>query len=316
MTQKTTYALPGSKSKWHVMWRDIKRSKNLYLFLIPAAAYYVIFRYMPMYYLQIAFKNFRITADISKATWAGLKYFEQLFAVSGFWSALNNTLIISLYKLIIAWPFPIILALLLNEMKSKRFKRVSQTLIYMPHFVSWVIVGGIIYNFTEINGGLFNKLLALAGYDPILFLGKPQYFRSILVISEIWKESGWGTIIFLAAMARIDPAIYESAMADGANRFRQIWHITLPGISDIIVTLLIVRLGNLLNVGFEQVLVLQNQMVLSVGDILDTFVYRQGLQEGRHSFAAAAGLFQSAIAAVMIMLSDYTAKRFGERGLL
>lgn len=302
--------------KHHSLLSRIKRDRMLYLFLIPAAVYYIIFRYMPMYYLQIAFRNFRITADISRASWAGFKYFEQLFGVQGFWTALRNTLIISLYKLIFAWPFPIVLALLLNEMKGKTFKRISQTLIYMPHFVSWVIVGGIIYNFTEINGGLFNKILEAFGQKPVLFLGTPKYFRSILVLSEIWKESGWGTIIFLAAMTRINAELYESAVVDGANRFRQIWHITLPGIKDIIVVMLIVRLGNLLNVGFEQVLVMQNKMVLEVGDILDTFVYRQGLLEGRHSFATAAGLFQSCVAAIMIVLSDTVSKRFGESGLI
>ena len=294
---------------------EIARNRNWYLFLLPAVLFYVLFAYSPMYFLQIAFRDFRITRAVSGSPWVGLKYFRQLFDTVGFWNAFANTLIISAYKLVFAWPVPIMLALLLNEIGNQRFKRVVQTIIYLPHFISWVIIGGILYNFTAINGGLFNKILLSLGRDPVLFLGTPRLFRPILVLSDIWKEAGWGTIIYLASITRISAELYEAAVVDGAGRLRQMRDITLPGIKDVIVVLLILRLGNILNVGFEQVLVLQNQMVLEVGDILDTFVWRLGLQQGRYSFATAAGLFRSVIAAVMIYAADRMSKRFGEAGL-
>lgn len=298
------------------LWRSIKRNKEWYVFIVPALVFYIVFRYSPLYFLQIAFKDFRLTRPLDMTPWVGLKYFEQLFTASEFWSALRNTITISLLKLVFAFPVPIVLALLLNEVKSVKSKRIYQTIIYLPHFISWVIVGSIIYSFTAVPDGLFNKFLLLFGEKPIVFLGQKNMFQPILVISEIWKESGWGTILYLAAITRISIDLYEAAHIDGASRFQQILYITLPGIKDVIAILLILQVGNLLNVGFEQVLVLQNDMVLSVGDTLDTLVYRTGLLRARYSYATAAGLFKGVVALVMIFTANTITKKIGEEGLI
>jgi putative aldouronate transport system permease protein len=245
-----------------------------------------------------------------------MKYFNQLFSATEFWSALRNTVTISFLKLMFAFPIPIVLALLLNEVQALKAKRLYQTVLYLPHFISWVIVGSIIYSFTAVPDGLFNKFLVILGRKSIVFLGQKNMFQPILVISDIWKDSGWGTILYISAMTRISPDLYEAAHMDGASRWQQIIHVTLPGIKDVIVVLLILQIGNTLNVGFEQVLVLQNNMVLSVGDTLDTFVWRTGMLLGRYSYATAAGLFKGVIASIMILSADHISKKIGEGGLL
>lgn len=298
------------------LWKQVRRCRNIYLFVIPAVVFYLIFSYYPMYFLQIAFRDFRITRAIGNSPWVGLKYFEQLFATSGFWSALANTLTISAGKLAFAFPLPIILALLLNEIQNKRAKQLYQTVIYLPHFVSWVVIGGILYNLTAMPEGLINKIAVMLGGEASVILGNKRLFQPILVMTEIWKETGWGTIVYLAALTQIGADLYEAAKIDGANRFQQVLHVTLPGIKDIVIVMLIMRIGNLLNVGFEQVMVLQNDMVLAVGDTLDTYVWRVGLQDCRYSYATAAGLFKGVVAAIMIFAADRFSKRIGESGLL
>ncbi len=298
------------------LWREIKRNRSIYAFVIPAVIFFLVFKYYPMYFLQVAFRDFRITRTVDASAWVGFKYFSQLFATSGFWSALRNTLTISLGKLVFGFPLPVILALLLNEIKSRRAKQLYQTIVYLPHFISWVVISGIIYNLTAMPNGLFNQIAVLFGGQPSVILGNKQLFQPILVISEIWKETGWGTIIYLAALTQIGSELYEAARIDGANRFQQILYVTLPGIKEIVIVMLILRIGNILNVGFEQVMVMQNEMVLSVGDTLDTFVWRLGLQNGRYSFATAAGLFKGVVAAVMIFTADRISKGVGESGLL
>ena len=296
--------------------REITRKRNYYVFVLPAVVFYLLFSYSPMYFLQIAFKDYRITRTVGASPWVGLKYFQQLFSNSGFWQAFWNTLTISAGKLVFSWPVPIILALMLNEITSQRAKKVYQTVIYLPHFISWVVISGIIYNLTAMPDGLVNKLIVLLGGQPAVILGDPALFQPIVIGSEIWKESGWGTIIYLAAITRISVDLYEAARIDGATRLQQIVHITLSGIKDIVAVMLIMRIGNILNVGFEQVLVLQNDMVLRVGDTLDTYVWRVGLQNSRFSYAAAAGLFKAVIATVMIFAADRVSKSVGEAGLL
>jgi putative aldouronate transport system permease protein len=298
------------------LWLSIRRNKEWYVFVLPAVAFYLIFRYSPLYFLQIAFKDFRLTRPLNMTPWVGFKYFEQLFTAFEFWSAFKNTIIISLLKLTFAFPVPILLALLLNEVKNPMAKRIYQTILYLPHFISWVIVGSIIYSFTAVPDGLFNKFIILFGQKPIVFLGQKSMFQPILVISEIWKDSGWGTILYLAAITRISVDLYEAARIDGASRLQQIFYITLPGIKDVIAVLLILQVGNILNVGFEQVLVLQNDMVLSVGDTLDTLVYRTGLLRARYSYATAAGLFKGIVALIMILSANTISKKIGEEGLI
>ncbi len=296
--------------------REIYLKRGLYLFVLPAVVFYVVFSYFPMYFIQIAFRDYRITRAVGDSAFVGFKYFQQLFASTSFWQALNNTLSISIAKLIFFWPMPIIMALMLNEITSQRAKKIYQTVIYLPHFISWVVISGIIYNLTAMPYGLFNRIISLLGGKPFVIMGEPSLFQPILVLSEMWKESGWGTIIYLAALTRISSELYEAARIDGASRFAQIWHISLPGIKDIVIVMLILRIGNILSVGFEQVLVLQNEMVMRVGDTLDTFVWRIGLQENRFSYATAAGLFKAIVASVLIFTSDRVSKRFGESGLL
>lgn len=298
------------------LWKQIVSKRSIYLFVLPALAFYLLFHYYPMYFLQVAFRDFRITRAVSNSPWVGFKYFEQLFAATGFWSALKNTLLISAGKIIFGFPLPVILAILLNEIRSNRAKRLYQTVIYLPHFVSWVVISGILYNLTAMPEGLFNKIIVMLGGSPKVILGDKKLFQPILIISEIWKETGWGTIVYLAALTQISTDLYEAAKIDGANRFQQMLHVTLPGIKEIIIVMLIMRVGNVLNVGFEQVMVMQNDMVLSVGDTLDTYVWRVGLQDCRYSYATAAGLFKGVVAAIMIFAADWFSKSLGENGLL
>ena len=288
---------------------------NIAAFVVPGVLFFLLFRYVPIYFVQIAFRDFRITKPVGEAPWVGFKYFQQLFSMPGFTRVLVNTVVISLYKLILIWPLPIMLAILLNELTNERFKKVTQTILYLPHFISWVVIGGIIMDFLALEGGLVNKLLAPFYSEPQYFIGKKELFRPILVVSEAWKTVGWESIIYLASLSRINPELYEAARVDGAGRLRCMWHITLPGITDVIVIMLILRIGNLLNVGFEQNMVLVNPFVRDVGEILDTYVWRTGLREGRFSYAAAAGLFKTIIAAVLLNTADKVSKKFNQQGL-
>ena len=293
----------------------IWKNKVIYTFVIPGLIFYLIFRIYPLYFMQIAFRDFRVTRPLESSAWAGFKYFQELFTSLGFKDALRNTILINVYKLLFCFPAPIILALMLNEIKFNGYKRVTQTILYLPHFVSWVIISSILMNFTSVYGGLFNQFQALLGLPPRTFLAEKTLFRSILVLSDLWKETGYGSIIYLAALTSIDPQLYEAASIDGANRFQRIWHVTLSGIKDTIVVMLILRIGSMLSGSFSQIYSLVNDQVLTVGDTLDTFVYRMGISNGRFSYAAAAGIFNALIAGVLLFLADRFAKKIGERGL-
>lgn len=293
----------------------IKKYRYLYIMLIPVMSFYIIMHYLPMYGIIISFKNFDILEGILNSPWAGLKYFKQVFGDTNFWNAVRNTFIINGYKLFFAFPVPIIMSLMLNEIKSTKFKRITQTIIYLPHFVSWVVIGGIMLNFLSIYGGPVNRLIEILGGEPIFFMASKEHFRSLLVISHIWRNAGWSTIIYIAALTGINPELYEAAKVDGANRFRQMLHITLPGIMSTIVIMLILNISRILKIGFDQVVVLYNPVVWEVSDILQTYVYRTGLQQGRYSYAAAAGLFESVVAFILIFASDRLAKAVGEKGL-
>jgi putative aldouronate transport system permease protein len=307
--------ITGSEGKLQSIGKQIWKTRNWYAFVLPGLFFYLIFRYVPLYYLQIAFKNFRITRPIEQAEWAGLKYFSEVFRSVSFLDALKNTLIINAMKLVICFPTPIILAVLLNELRSQRYKRTVQTILYLPHFISWVVISSILFNFTALQGGLFNTFREQMGMEPLMFLGEKSLFRWFLVLSDLWKESGYGAIIYLSALTAIDMQLYEAASIDGAGRLRQFWHISLAGIKPTIIVMLILRIGAMMNGNFDQVQSMLNNQVLSVGDVLDTFVYRLGVSQGRFSFAAAAGLFNSAVGAVLLITSDRLAKWLGERGL-
>lgn len=297
------------------VWKAIWKYRRIYAFVIPGMVFYLLFRYYPLYYLQIAFRDFRITRAVEKCNFAGWKYFGEVFSSISFKDAFRNTLLINVYKLLICFTAPILLALLLNELRNLQFKRTVQTVLYLPHFISWVVIASILMNFTSIYGGLFNNILAIFGKEPIMFLGQKSMFRGILVLSDLWKESGYGAIIYLAALTGIDPQQYEAAQIDGAGRWQRMWHITLAGLKQTIVVMLILRMGSMMSGNFDQVQSLLNDQVLEVGDTLDTFVYRVGISNNRYSFAAAAGLFNSLLGAMLLFFSDRIAKRLGERGL-
>ncbi|WP_248929612.1 ABC transporter permease [Paenibacillus hamazuiensis] len=296
-------------------WSAAGKHKYLYALLLPGIVWYFIFRYLPMYGVIIAFKDYNFSKGIWGSPWVGLKHFEFLFRNQDFFLIVRNTLLINLYELIFAFPVPVILALLLNEMKNVLFKRSIQTVIYFPHFLSWVVFGGIVIQLLSPNEGLVNNVLRYFGMEPVFFMSKSEYFRPIVVISSILKESGWGAIIYLAALSSIDPEQYEAATIDGANRWHKLAYITLPGISNTVVIMMILKVGYLLDVGFEQIYILYNPSVYDVGDVLSTYIYRIGLQSAQFSVTAAIGLFQSVIGFFLIWSTNRLAKKFSEVSL-
>jgi putative aldouronate transport system permease protein len=295
--------------------KDIRKNKAIYAFVLPGVLFILLFKYYPLYFLQVAFRDYRPTRPLSEGAWEGFRFFAQLLTTPGLWRAFRNTLLISLYKMLAGFSVPILLALLLNEIRNMTFRRVTQTIIYLPHFISWVVIGSILMNMTNVQGGLFNEIGAIFGQKPRIFMAEKPLFRSILVLTSIWKESGWGTIIYLASISQISPELYESATIDGANRFQRIRHITLPSISNVVVVLLILNAGSLLNAGFEQILVLQNDYVLEVSDVLGTYIYRTGLLNQRYSYAAAAGILTSVISTALVVSANTLAKRIGQGGI-
>ncbi|MBU7314920.1 ABC transporter permease [Paenibacillus oleatilyticus] len=297
------------------MLKDLVRDKYLYLLLLPGMLFIVVFKYIPMYGLVIAFQEYNILQGVGGSDWVGLYQFEKLFTMLDFTNVFKNTLIISTLKLVWGFPAPIVLALLLNEVKQLMFQRFVQTVVYLPHFISWVIFSGIIIIFLNPVDGLVNQVMGWFGGEPIDFLIEKSYFRSILVATDIYKEVGWGTIIYLAAISGINPQLYEAAIVDGAGRFRQMWNITLPSIRHVIVILFILSLGNILDAGFLQTLLLYNPLVMDVADIIDTYVYRKGIVDASYSLGAAAGVFKSVIALILVAASNQLAKKFGEEGL-
>lgn len=292
------------------MLKEWNKHKYYFVLLFPGLLYFLLIHYWPMYGITIAFKDFKLMEGITGSNWVGLKWFKILFAAPDFWTALSNTIIISFYKLVFNFPAPILLALLLNEVYHSGFKRIIQTVVYFPHFLSWVILGGILISLFSTDSGLL-KLLGLS-ISPLMDPGK---FRALLVLSELWKEVGWGTIIYLAAIAGINPDLYDAGKIDGASRLQLIRYITLPSIASTIVVLLILRTGHILHVGFDQIFILYNPLVYSVSDVLDTYVYRVGITMGRYSFATAAGLFQSVVGLILLLFTNRVAKRLGEEGL-
>ncbi|GGD78815.1 ABC transporter permease [Paenibacillus nasutitermitis] len=307
-------SVPAAKSKplsgLGLHWKEWRKHKYYFVLLLPGLLYFALFHYWPMAGITIAFKDFRLLDGISGSPWVGLKWFRILFEAPDFWTALQNTIIISFYKLIINFPAPILLALLLNEVYNSTFKRIVQTIVYFPHFLSWVILGGILFSLFSSDSGLISFLGMKT--SPLM---DPGSFRSFLVLSEMWKEMGWGTIIYLAAISGINPELYEAARIDGASRLHLVRHITLPCIASTIVILLILRTGQILHVGFEQIFILYNPLVFEVSDVLDTYVYRLGLTMGRYSFATAAGLFQSFVGLLLLLVTNWVARRMGERGI-
>jgi putative aldouronate transport system permease protein len=294
---------------------DIRSEWDLYAMLIPGIIFLLVFKYSPMYGIIIAFKDFNIFDGMAASPWVGWDNFEKLVSSNSFARVFRNTLIISLYKIVFLFPLPIIMAVLMNEIKNMVVKRGIQTIVYLPHFLSWVIVSGLFIDILSTNGGLVNKMISSFGGTPIAFFMNTDFFRSVLISSAGWKEVGWGMIIYLAAITTIDPQLYEAARIDGAGRFRQIVHVTLPGLIPIILLMFILRLGNILEAGTEQILVMYNSIVYEVADVIGTFVYRVGLGQQDYSFSTAVGLFDSVIGFFLIITGNYLSRKFLHRGI-
>ncbi|GAA3401006.1 ABC transporter permease [Paenibacillus hodogayensis] len=302
----------GEKTRGE-LYRHMVRHKWLYLFLIPGFLYLLIFKYIPMFGIVIAFQDFSLVRGIGGSEWVGLENFAYLLHAPDFYKVLRNSLVLSFYQIVFEFPAPIVLAVMLNEVRHIVFKRVSQTILYLPHFISWVVLASIVMNFLSPSTGIVNEILKSFGHEPIPFLLKPEFFRTIIVTAEVWKGVGWGTIIYLAAMTSIDPTLYESAKMDGANRFQQIRHITLPGIASTIIVLLVLQVGHILDNGFEQIFLLYNPLTYDVGDVFETYTYRIGLIDGRLSFASTVGLFKALVGFVLILGANRLARLFGKQ---
>ncbi|GIO61044.1 MULTISPECIES: ABC transporter permease [Paenibacillus] len=293
----------------------LRRDKWLYLLLLPGLLYFLIFKYVPMWGVLLAFQNYQPFTGFWKSEWVGFEHFRLFFENPEFYMLLRNTLLLSFYNLIFFFPAPIILALLLNEVRLAFFKRTIQTMIYVPHFISMVIVASLTYVFLTTEGGTVNELLFQYTGNKIQFLSDPSWFRPMIILQTIWKECGWGTIIFLAALAAVDVEQYEAATIDGANRWRQIWHVTLPAIRSTIVILLILRMGSVLDNGFEQIYLMLNPLNRTVGEVFDTYVYAMGITQGAFSYSTAVGLFKSIVGVTLVLGTNWLAKKFGESGL-
>lgn len=293
---------------------DFGRNKSLYLMVLPVLAYYIVFHYVPMYGAIIAFKSFTPFKGIWGSEWVGWQNFINFFDSYYFWRILKNTLWISINDLIFGFPAPILLALLINELRNKYFTRTVQTITYMPHFVSLVVICGMIKDFT-LDTGVVNVVLQAFGWKPVTMLNDPGLFVPIYVISDIWQNVGWGSIIYLATLTSIDPQLYEAAKIDGAGRLKQTWYVTLPGIMPTIIVLLILRMGRLLNVGFEKIILLYNPAIYETSDVISSFVYRKGLLEFDWSYGAAVGLFNSVINFILLLSANWLSKRVKGSGL-
>lgn len=315
-------ALPGvlprkaSVTRRRRVMQDLRNQRILYLMVLPGVLYFLVFRYYPMYGAIIAFKDYRVLDGIVGSPWVGFQHFREVFNSTYFASILRNTLLISIYRFAFGIPVGIALALMLNEVRIKWFKQSVQTVTYLPHFLSWVIVFGVLQVLLGTPNGLINQPIVALGGAPIHFLADPDWFRTVLVASGMWKEVGWSAIIYLAALASISNELYEAASVDGASRLRRIWDISLPGILPVVMLVSLLNLGNLLSAGFEQVFIMYNPAVYSVGDIIDTWVYRQGIQGFQYSVGAAVGLFKGVVGMVLIVFCNWLARRTTGKGII
>ncbi len=293
----------------------LSRDRFFYILLIPFIAWYIVFAYKPMYGLQIAFKDFSVYKGIADSPWIGFDHFINFFQGPYFWRTIKNTLAISFLSIVWGFPAPIILALLLNEVRNAFFKKTVQTLTYLPHFISIVVVAGIVTNFLAPSSGLVNILLEKLGMEKIYFLTVPEYFRTIFISMNIWKETGFAAILYIAALSGINQELYEAAVIDGANKFKQLWHVTLPGILPTIMIMLILRVGHILDVGYEAIILLYQPATYETADVISTYMYRSGIREGNYDLTTAVGLFNSAIGLLMVIVANKLSKKYTESGL-
>lgn len=315
MTTSKTIARHTLPQKKKGLFYNLAMHKEYYLMLIPGLLFFLVFCYGPMYGLVIAFQDFYPLKGIAGSEFVALKHFKALLTNPFFLSVLKNTLIISFLKLLICFPAPIILCLALNEIKHAKFKKFAQSVSYLPHFVSWVVVSGIIIEFLSPTRGPINILLQNLGFDPVFFVADSQWFRFVLVLSDMWKSIGWGSIVYLAAVTGVDPALYEAASIDGAGRIKKILNVTLPALAPIITVMLIMESGKILNDSFEQVYNFLTPSTYGVGDVISTFVYRMGIQEMKFSFTTAVDLFKNVISFGLVMLTNFIARKTNDYSL-
>jgi len=306
---------PNGQSRMMRIGDHIKREWQLYVMLLPTILWLLIFLYKPMYGLQIAFKDYSIFRGVAGSPWAGLEHFATLMGNDQFLRALKNTVIISFYGLIFGFPMPILLALMFNEILRETFKKTAQTIVYLPHFISSVIIAGIVITAFSPSAGIVNTVMGWFGVDPVYFLTKPEWFRPIFVGTTIWQEAGFQSIVYLAAIAGVSPTLYESAVVDGASRWQMMWKITVPSILPTIIIMLIIRIGNMLEVSFEMIILLYQPATYETADVVNTFIYRQGIQGGQYDLAAAAGLFNAVVAFVLVMSANTISKRYSRTSL-
>jgi putative aldouronate transport system permease protein len=317
-TAVSSGAMQRSVKSQHRVLAHLKRFYWLYLFLIPGFVYIYLFKLRPIYGLQIAFKDYSVVKGIWESPWTdyhGFGHFVDLFRSIKFTDVFVNSITLSLLRLLFSFPVPILLALALNEINSAHYKKVAQTVMYLPHFIGWVVVYTILQGFLAQADGVVNQIIVSLGGKKIPFLASEEWFRPILILSEIWKEAGWGTVVYLAALAGIDPSIQEAAMIDGASRWQRIRFIFLPCILSTVTVMLIMQMGSILSNGLEQMLLFQNSMNIDVSEVLETYSYTVGLKQGRYAFGAAIGLFQSAVGCIMVFVSNYISKKTGGGGL-
>ncbi|WP_373430108.1 ABC transporter permease [Paenibacillus sp. GD4] len=296
-------------------WRHMKRDRQLLLLFLPCILFFIIFRYGPLYGMIIAFKDYNVYQGILDSEWVGLRHFQRFFDSPDFWLLFKNTFLLGVFTLLWAFPFPILFAVLLNEVRHMAFKKTVQTFSYLPAFLSVVIVSSMIIDFLSPTHGLINQVLKLMGFDGIYFLAAPEWFRTVYVSTEIWQHMGYEAIIYLAAIAGIDPTLYEAAKVDGATRTQMMRYITLPSIMPTVLIMFIIKAGAMFRIGYEKVLLLYNPMTYEVADVFSTYVYRKGLLETNYSYASAVGMFEALIALVMLLISNLISKKAGGKGL-
>jgi putative aldouronate transport system permease protein len=317
-TAKSEYSVKvkvKEKSQQITKLQKLKRDKWLYLLLLPGLSYFIIFKYVPMWGVLISFQDYSPFLGFWGSEWVGIDHFKNFFRNPDFLRLLRNTLYLAVLDLIFFFPAPIILALMLNEVRINLYKRSVQTLIYVPHFMSWVIVASITYVFFTTGGGAINAIVEHFIGREINFLSSPDWFRPLIMLQIIWKETGWGTVIFLAALAGVSPEQYEAAIVDGAGRFRRLWHVTLPAVRSTIIILLILRLGNFLDTGFQQIFLMTNSLNRDVADVFDTYVYFVGITQGAYSYSTAVGLFKAVVGIILILGANKLAKKMGQTGI-
>lgn len=292
------------------------KTYQLYIFLLPAILFYIIFKYVPIYGIQIAFKDYNVVQGFWGSAWVGFEHFKRFFDSPDFWLVIRNTFFISIYNLVLNFPLPIIFALLLNQMTSKGYKKIIQTVTYAPYFISTVVLAGMIYVMLSPRYGVVNHIMEAVGFERVFFMAKPEYFATIYVLSTAWQNTGWSSIIYLASLAGINPELYEAAVVDGTNKWQRIWYIDIPGILPTAVIMLILGAGTILTIGFEKNFLLQNALNRPAAEVISTFIYKRGLAQGEFSYATAIGLFESTINFIILIAVDKFAKRYSDSSLL